>query len=409
MKSWLKILLLLLTVLLIAALVWGVRFVTRIQNPALVFAAPAPDHTPLPTPAAVSATAAPAPTPTPTQDPEAYLGGMADVDFMQNRVNILGLGIDESAERAHWGAYRTDTMMLISVDFAKSEVTLISIPRDCYVTLYTGTGEPVAGAATRMDKINNAFVRGGGAQKSGYAYSCMTVSKLLDVPVSHYVCVNIPVVKDVVDAMGGLWYDMDVEFTMNGRAYTPGYQHMDGQAVMDYCRLRHGSSDLERVDRQQRILAALLETLKDTGKIGDLPEIYTAVQNHVDTDLTFEQISALALFAYRMDMSSLQRYTVPTAPVIIGGKSCLAVKNAQLEKIIKTVFDRGSVDLDPAQDAAVLLKTVAALTTSSGAPGQGAAGQTVNWYTSGGAFYVQFPGSEEYVQVSAEEFYALTR
>ena len=55
---------------------------------------------------------------------------------MQKRVNILALGYDESAERVGWGSYRTDTMILITVNFDTNKVDMISIPRDSYVKIY---------------------------------------------------------------------------------------------------------------------------------------------------------------------------------------------------------------------------------------------------------------------------------
>ena len=45
---------------------------------------------------------------------------------MENRVNILVLGIDESLERSSWGSFRTDTMIFMSIDFETSNVYMIS-------------------------------------------------------------------------------------------------------------------------------------------------------------------------------------------------------------------------------------------------------------------------------------------
>lgn len=81
-----------------------------------------------------------------------------------------------------------------------------------------------------------------------------TVSYLLGVPVDYYVGFGMNVVKEVVNAMGGVDYDVDISFTLNGRETVEGYQHMDGQQVLDYCRWRKGGrGDIDRIDRQQRI------------------------------------------------------------------------------------------------------------------------------------------------------------
>lgn len=402
MKLWLKILLSALAVLLAAGAAIALAFYGRINDPARLFAptptpfstpAPTAAHTASPTPAA---TAAPTPTPVPTPGVEEYLSPWADADFMHARANILLLGIDESAERESWGSYRTDTMMLVTVDFETNEVTMLSIPRDCYVKIYNDAGE-IDDPARPMEKINEAFSRGGGAKKKGFAYACATVSKLLDVPVQYYVCVNMPLVKDVVNAVGGVDYDMDVDFVMNGRAYQKGLQHMDGQAVLDYCRLRKDSSDLVRVDRQQRMIACVFDAMRRTDQIRNIPAIYQSLQDNIETDLTFEQIASLALLGSRMDMEKLYRHTVPASGIRINERSCLGVQTEALAAMVKEVFHRKSVSIDPQIDGAYLkaMQNPAAVQPGS-----------YSYYQSGDSFFVLYPGAAAYVEMSAAEFYA---
>ena len=397
--------------LILAGLIWGAVFYRRINDPARLFAEPAPagekvSVVPTAEPTAVLFTAAPQPTPTsePTPGVEEYLGAQADMSFMKDRVNVLALGIDESAERANWGSYRTDTMMIITVDFSDNSVSLISIPRDSYVKIYNSNGE-IAKLEEPMAKINNAFAFGGGAKKQGFEYACTTVSKLLDVPVQHYVCVNMPVVKQLVDAMGGVDYEMDVEFTMNGRSYVPGMMHMNGQAVLDYCRLRKDSSDLVRVQRQQRMLSLILDTMKRSDQVRNIPAIYMAATSNIETDMSLEQISALALLASRMDMSSLGSYTVPVTGVRINDRSCVAVETEKLAAMIQKVFDKKNVQIDPEIDAAYITNMPAVMLP------QGDFTQpdgTIQYYQNGDMYYVLLPGTNEYQGMSEAEFRALT-
>ena len=87
------------------------------------------------------------------------------------------IGIDESTERENWGTFRTDTMILVSIDFSNNDVCMVSIPRDSYVKIYNANGN-VANPSSPYSKINNAFSEGGGAQKKGFEYSIATVEKL---------------------------------------------------------------------------------------------------------------------------------------------------------------------------------------------------------------------------------------
>lgn len=161
MKKGLLIAILVLCVLLLAA--GGVLlYLNSIrQDPMQAFApaTPLPTQTPQPPEQEPEWT----PTPSPTLSPEEELQQMADRDFMANRVNILLLGWDQSPEREDEdnelyrdenNNFRSDVMMLLSVDFANKRVDLISIPRDTMANIYNVTGRW---------KINAAFAKGGSA------------------------------------------------------------------------------------------------------------------------------------------------------------------------------------------------------------------------------------------------------
>lgn len=331
-----------LVVILVAA-IFALSFYNDITNPEGLFDEPIPTATPV-----QEAIPEATPMPTPTPDPDAVLSAQADEEFMSKRTNILLLGIDESTEREGWGSFRTDTILLVSVDFSDNDVCMVSIPRDSYVKLYNANGD-LADPEQPYDKINSAFSAGGGAQKKGFDYTMNTIEKLMGVNVDYYCAFNMNVVKEVVDAMGGVDYEVDVEVSMNGRTLSPGFQHLDGQGVLDYCRQRKGSSDIARIDRQQRMLTAILEQLKSTNQIANLPSIYTAVQDNIMTNLSFKQISSLSLVALRMDMSQLSRYTVEGKAMDISGRSCWCIQAAKLEKLIKDIWGK-TVTVDPEID-----------------------------------------------------------
>jgi len=347
-----RIVLFVLLALLLAGIGYGVKVYYDVTHPAALFRQE-PTAAPTPTPAAQAATPGGAlPAPTPTVNPEQQLMSQADLTFMKDRVNILVLGIDESTERANWGSFRTDTMILVSVDFATNDVAMVSIPRDSYVKIVDSKGNFVqsAGGTVKFDKINSAFSTGGGAKKNGYAYAMKTVSNLLGgVEIKHYLCFNMNVVKQVVDAMGGVDYNVDIEVKMNGRELHPGMQHMDGQAVLDYARQRKGSSDIARVDRQQRIVTAIFQQMKSAGTIGQLPAIFQAVKDNVDTSLSTEQIASLALIALKMDPAQLSRHTVDGEFLNMQNLSYWGVSSDKLAKLVKTVFGvsmKADTDID---------------------------------------------------------------
>lgn len=249
--------------------------------------------------------------PVTTPSPEEALLEQADLSFMDGRVNVLLLGYDQSPEREdednalyrdEQNNYRSDVMMLAAVNFNEDSIHLISIPRDTYAAIYNVKGRY---------KINAAFAKGGAAEGDGFLYAQRTVEMLLGVPVDYYAGVNMEGLKRLVDAMGGVDYDVDVEIHLNGRTLETGLQHLDGQQVLDYCRARKGiSTDVGRNDRQQRILIAIFDQLRREKRLADLPGIYLAVRDDIVTNLSLPQLAALAVFLTRLDLTNFKRTTL---------------------------------------------------------------------------------------------------
>ena len=339
-SSKLLIIMVIVLALLAIAAIFALKFYTDINNPENLFESTLPEGTPAPVetaPAPADEEAQPSPTP----DQESLLSGQADAEFMSNRTNILLLGIDESTERENWGTFRTDTMILVSIDFSNNDVCMVSIPRDSYVKIYNANGN-VANPSSPYSKINNAFSEGGGAQKKGFEYSIATVEKLMGVNIGYYCGFNMNVVKEVVNAMGGVDYDVDIEVKMNGRELHPGMQHLDGQGVLDYCRQRKGSSDTARADRQQRMLFAIFTQLREGSRLTSIPKLYLSVKDYIYTDLTAEQIAALAVFG--MDLvpgESLVRHTLKgkyISGTAYNGASFYVLDTRALKSLMKDIF-----------------------------------------------------------------------
>ncbi len=280
------------------------------------------------------------PTPVPTLSPEEELRLSADMSFMKNKVNILMLGWDQAPEREDEDSalyrdeennYRSDVIMLMTADFEKGTVDLISVPRDTYAPIYNKKGRW---------KINAAFAHGGSAKGEGFLYAMRTVENLLGVPIDYYAGVDMTGLKAIVDAMGGVDYNVDVEIRLNGRVLKTGMQHMDGQQVLDYVRARKGiSTDVGRADRQQRMLFAIFEQLKSRNQLVNLPKIYASVQDKINTNLNSEQIAAMTVFAMGLDMQDLRRHTLEGEYISnVYNASFYVLDNDKLKKLVKDIY-----------------------------------------------------------------------
>ena len=299
------------------------------RNPKSAFTTPSPSPAPRATPTAA-----------PTLSPEEDLLAKADTDFMAGRVNILLLGFDQSPERddenedvyrGGRNGYRSDVLMLLAVNFEKNTAHLISVPRDTYSPIYNTKGRY---------KINAAFAKGGGADKDGFTYAVKTVEMLFGVPVDYYAGVNMQGLKNVVDALGGVDYDVDVEIHLNGRTLEKGYQHLNGQQVLDYCRARKGiSTDAGRNDRQQRMLLAIFEELREKNKLTAIPKLFAAVSGDLYTNLSLSQVAALASFALDLGVENIARTTLEGEYVSnVYNASYYVLKNKALIALVKEEF-----------------------------------------------------------------------
>ena len=227
---------------------------------------------------------------------------------MKGRVNILVMGMDSNQQRlgTEREDFRTDTMLLVTIDFNTGRVDMITTPRDSYVHVTNATGE--------LYKVNAAAYFGGGLCDSGFKNACDTISGVFGgIPVPYYVGVDMDGLVALVDAMGGVDYDMDIEFEGTRGTIYEGYQHLDSQQVLDYLRVRKGfGTDVDRQERQRQLLIAVFSQMANSGQIGNLPDIYRSLKDMVFTNLTLEQICALAVFGAGFDdWDDVGQHTLP--------------------------------------------------------------------------------------------------
>ena len=260
-----------------------------------------------------------------------------------DKVNFLFLGLDASVERYEtMGSFRTDTIMLISVDFDESKVDIISIPRDSYVKIP---------GREKREKINAAFARGGGFKGKGFDKTIETVSHFLGgIPIQYYIGVDMNVVKDVVDIMGGVGYEVDLRVRIGDRVLEKGFQHLNGQQVLDYARTRNtAKGDIDRVDRQQRIVLAIFNELKSTKQLLKLPQYYTTVMERVHTNMDIKQIAGLALFAVNLELEDIHRHTIPGDFLNMDKISYWGIHERRKKELIKEIFGV-DIEIDPKND-----------------------------------------------------------
>ena len=279
-------------VLVLALAAAGLIYFNNLRNnPASFFEL----HGATPTPGGAALTPAPSagptdePTPSPTIDPYTELQQQADTSIMKNILNVAFIGVDYAEERlsgyggkAEDNAFHADVILVLAINFDENRVDMISIPRDTYAKIPGVKG---------IYKINASLDCGGGLfaeNGAGFEKVCEAASWMLgDIPVDYYYAVTMPAVKQLVDAVGGVDYDLELDFKMQGRTYQKGQQHMDGQAVLDYLRVRKNvvsSGDNNRVNRQKKMLVALFQSMQQQNLILKIPDILGAFEGQLFTN-----------------------------------------------------------------------------------------------------------------------------
>ena len=222
-------------------------------------------------------------------------------------VTILLMGLDEARDID--GATptdlvgRTDTMLLARVNPETESINLMSIPRDTRVEI-PGYG---------VDKINQANVEGGAelaAQTVSYNFN--------EVEIDRYVRVSTAAFREIVDLVGGVEVfvpnAMQYEDKTQGLVIDlePGWQTLNGSEAEQFARFRQDNlGDIGRVQRQQILLKALRDRMLNPTVIAQLPQIVRILQEHIDTNLSTEEILALAGFGLQLEKESLNMVMLP--------------------------------------------------------------------------------------------------
>lgn len=238
---------------------------------------------------------------------------------VENELLFLLLGVDAEDNLTASGT-RTDTIMLVKVDFDTGEMSLLSIPRDTRVMV---RGKP--------DKINHAHAYG------GPSLTIKTVRDFLNIDLDYYVKVDYRAVKGVVDAIGGVDIDVPMTITIPGSTVRlePGLQNLKGDQAIAYLRFRKGykNADLGRIEAQQNFMKELAKQTLKPSNIVKLPQIAKSYFDYVDTNIPLTTILKGLTYANKMD-SNLETMTVPGTPQYIDGVSYVVYDEVGINQII---------------------------------------------------------------------------
>lgn len=161
------------------------------------------------------------------------------------------------SQQNHLGK-RSDSIIIVRYDKKTHGVSLLSVPRDLWVKIGTGS---------RMNRVNTAYTKGADVL-------VRTVQRALNIPIHHYLEVDFQGFKSIVDGLGGVrvCFKYPARDTHTELLITKAGCHtLDGVQSLAFARSRHyemflggkwdedGSSDFGRTKRQRRFITAMVQ------------------------------------------------------------------------------------------------------------------------------------------------------
>ena len=256
----------------------------------------------------------PEPSPDPTPSPEPTLeplpaGTAPEIERQSGIYTFLLAGLDEISNS-------TDTMMIIRFDTRQHKLDIVSIPRDTVINVDWWIER-------KLNTVYAASINNGGP---GIDYLSMHIRWLTGFDVDYYAVVSLDAFVNVIDAIGGIWFDVPEEMRYGDYEYydsfyidlDPGYQLLDGYQAMGLCRYRSGYStaDLGRMDMQHAFLKA---AFKQFLSIKNIPNAAKAIKLAVDGTNTNLSTSNIAWFLGQLLQCREEDISFCTAP----GTACI--------------------------------------------------------------------------------------
>jgi len=244
------------------------------------------------------------------------------------------------------GPSRTDTILLVRIDPGAHKAAFLSIPRDSMMEV------PQPGGGWTQDRINTAYVYNWSSKDSSAAPKALmaTIEHNLGIHVDHYVTFDQYSSEKIIDAMGGVTIDNPKAFGQSDysdddihvvpQQFAVGTLHLDGYQAVAYGRIRQGSSDFDRIVRQQRVASALLDEAASPSSLLRVPALVHAYQGAIGTDLSLRQSAGVLAMLKRVPDSNLKTKSLGDAstPCTQCSASIQLLVPSKVEEIVDDAF-----------------------------------------------------------------------
>lgn len=201
----------------------------------------------------------------------------------------------------------SDTNLLVALDAENKAINVVSLPRDTLLDVDWS-----------VKKLNSAYHHG------GFSRTMAEVSRLLGIPVMHYVTVDLKAFVSLVDAIGGVEFDVPLDMDYDDPAqdlhiHIPkGPRKLTGQEAIGVVRWRQNNDgteypnrDIGRIATQQAFLKAVAQQALRLDNVDKIPEFAEIFDAYVDTDLDLSNLIWLGEQALTIGSDNVAFYTLP--------------------------------------------------------------------------------------------------
>lgn len=276
--------------------------------------------------------------------------GLPDRPFT---VLVVGLDIRPQED----GPSRTDSIVLLRIDRAKNRASILGIPRDAMMRI------PLPGNDSTRDRVNGAYSLNWSRDDPNAAPAALkkAIEDNLGLTVDYYVQFDQRSARQIIDAAGGVTVNVretfgqddysDDDINVVPQHFEKGEQHLDGYQAVAFGRIREGSSDFDRIIRQQQVAEGLVEELTAPRAVGKLRGVWKAFDDGVTTDLGMRESAGLFVLMKHIGSERIVTYSLGDAVVSCDyctGALLLLVPD-QVAKIVGEAFDSPAAGQGAAQ------------------------------------------------------------
>lgn len=243
--------------------------------------------------------------------------------FDGRALNILIIGSDTRVGEGNQvltgdeDSARSDTTMVMHISQDRSQVNVVSIPRDLIVNIPACERQDGSFSEPQQAQFNWAFSIGGQDGNLASAVFCTwkTVEQLSGIHIDESIVVDFNGFASMIDALGGInvYVPNAVQDEVNsGLVLDPGCHHFDGAQALAYARVRHGvegsdGSDLQRIERQQSVMSIMMRTAMRKNLLTSMNQLYSFVGNGLANLTMSEGLSSVPrLVGLGWSLQSLQ-------------------------------------------------------------------------------------------------------